>query len=271
MDTEVLKRQFARMGARVKFGTRPRRRGIGGGDFAVDVGTDKQGEFFEIFLGEAGAEDVEVVDVEPRRRHLLLLRRDETSRRTEKHKFLCGHDERAWFVAAVPGASGVSSVGTAIEALKPRAVQNEQTRKRVKPKNRNRRRNAAFVRQGEWFFIPSPDVIIDEKLVLTNEPLVRGRGKPHRAEMLYRSGGETVYVSREHPNGLTEAEYRRLLSRKPAKKRLNWTTMRRNPGVYVKGRIRHSDHKTIVLDCWHLVLPNTESQAPAMRHVAFLD
>jgi hypothetical protein len=47
--------------------------------------------------------------------------------------------------------------------------------------------------------------------------------------------------------------------------------MRRNPGVFVKGRIRHADHATIMLNGWHQVLMNTEAQSKAMKNVAFLD
>ena len=47
--------------------------------------------------------------------------------------------------------------------------------------------------------------------------------------------------------------------------------MRRNMGVYVRGRVRHADHRTIVLNDWHSVLMNTEVQAKAMRNLAFLD
>ena len=47
--------------------------------------------------------------------------------------------------------------------------------------------------------------------------------------------------------------------------------MRRNPLVYVRGRVRHADHKTIMLHGWHRVLMNTERQSQAMRNVAFLD
>jgi hypothetical protein len=39
----------------------------------------------------------------------------------------------------------------------------------------------------------------------------------------------------------------------------------------VRGRIRHSDHKTIVLRGWHEVVMNTENESLAMQHVAFLD
>ena len=64
-----------------------------------------------------------------------------------------------------------------------------------------------------------------------------------------------------------------LLSRRFAHigARVRWRTMQRNPALYAKGRVRHSDHATIVLHDWHQVLMNRESEAPAMRHVAFLD
>ena len=158
-----------------------------------------------------------------------------------------------------------------MEVLKPEDVVAAQARRGMKARHRNRRHNKAFIRQGEWFFIPEPGLIVDPKLVLHDEPLSRGRGKPHWAEWLYRTGGETVYVSRDYPQGLTGAEYKALLARKPSAKRMHWTTMTRNPGVYVHGKIRHPDHKTVKLNGWHRVLMNTESQAASMRHLAFLD
>jgi len=239
--------------------------------FAVDIGRDGRGSFFDVTLGEDAERELEVLDIQPGQRHLLLLVREPSGHREEKHKFLCGHDERDWFVAAVPETKGVGTVRTAMEALKPDAVLAAQAHKRLKGRHRNRRRNRAFIRQGEWFFIPQPDLVVDPKLVLQGEPLARGRGKPHMAEFAYRTGGETVYVCRDYPQGITEAEYKALLTRKPSAKRLPWTTMRRNAGVYVSGRVRHPDHKTVKLNGWHLVLPNTESQAASMRHLTFLD
>jgi hypothetical protein len=113
---------------------------------------------------------------------------------------------------------------------------------------------------------------VDEKLVLRDEPLTRGNGgKPHWADFCYRTGGETVYVCSRHPNGLIEAQYKAILASSPKAKGWGWRTMRRNPGVYVKGRIRHADHATITLHSWHRVLMNTEGQSKAMKNVAFLD
>jgi hypothetical protein len=47
--------------------------------------------------------------------------------------------------------------------------------------------------------------------------------------------------------------------------------MRRDPELYATGAVSHPDHNTIVLHGWHRVLMNTEGEARAMRHVAFLD
>ena len=71
----------------------------------------------------------------------------------EKSKFLCGFDERHWFEAAIPEwASAVRGVASAQDALQPEAVREAVAR--VRPHDRFRHRNAAYVRQGEWFFLP---------------------------------------------------------------------------------------------------------------------
>jgi hypothetical protein len=108
-------------------------------------------------------------------------------------------------------------------------------------------------------------------LVLHNEPLRRGRGKPHLVEQLYRTGGEAVHVCRRHPSGLSPAEYQSLLQRNPDAVRWGWQVMRRNPGVYARGNVSHSDHATITLPFWHRVIMNTETQSRTMANVTFLD
>jgi hypothetical protein len=47
--------------------------------------------------------------------------------------------------------------------------------------------------------------------------------------------------------------------------------MARDARAFVKGSVRHPDHKTIWLPYWHQVAMNTETTALAMRNVAFLD
>jgi len=265
MNAHLIERHFAKIGARAKVHPETRRDRTG---VTIDIGHDGEGEFFDIALAQPRLAEVRVVDAQPRIRHLLLMSEQEDG----KHKFLCGHDERHWFVAAVPERASVSNVKTAFEALKPVTVRQREDRLKVKSRKRNRRRNEAFIRQGEWFFVPVPDWLrVDERLIFRNEPIARGGGKPHMCEELVRQGGELVYVSPQHPQGLTEMQHRRLISRNPKLRNLQWVVQRRNPLVFVRGKVRHADHKTIVLSGWHQVLMNTETQSVAMRHVAFID
>ena len=167
MDTNLLDIKFARIGARLKVADRPARRNRTSGVISLDVQADRKGEFFEIVRQPGAEAEIAVLDVQPADRHLLLLVREGK----DKSKFLCGHDERHWFVAGIPETAPVGTVRQAKEALKPAEVLTAQAGKRLRAKARNRRKNAAFVRQGEWFFLPVPGFAVDEKLVLPNEPL----------------------------------------------------------------------------------------------------
>lgn len=266
MSRDVLYEKFAEMGARIKFA---RSRSRWSSPFTLDVGTDRKGEYFEIRLGELDAVELEVIDLRADARHLLLMARQED----EKHKFLCGHDERHWFVAAIPEAArGVTNVATAMESLKPDEVREAQSKRRIRTKDRMKRRNSAFVRQGEWFFMAEPALEVDPVAIRRNEPISRGRrSKPHIVEECYRVGGETVYVNRRFPDGLTTEEYWSLINREPRMRKAGWSVLTRNAAVYARGRVRHADHKTIRLQGWHRVLMNTEYRAAAMVQVAFLD
>ncbi len=266
MLTELLERPFLTMGARVKWiDVRPRnnrRRAVSG--ISLDVRHDRRGEYFLITQDPQTTVDLVVLDVQTEDRHLLLLSRNGQ----EKHRFLLGHDERHWFVAAIPENTPVSRVRDAKQALKPEAVLAREMALRFK--KCDRRVNAAWIRQGEWFFVPAPQAVSKPVWVLRNEPLIRTQdGKPHLCEELYRFGGETVYVSRSSPAGLTQLEYGALSAHE--RRQQTWRTMRRNPKVFVRGRVRHPDHKTVVLCGWHEVFSNTEHLSAAMQSVGFLD
>ncbi len=239
-------------------------------DYAVDIQRDQRGEFFELRWPEAlrGRLDFTVMQTEPRERHLLLLAR-KSGGEPPADRFLCGYDEREWFVAAVPG--GASSVRQAMDALRPPVVRQELARRHVSWRKRYERKNRAFRRQGEWFFVPAPSLVVDAKFMLHQEPLRRGAGKPHWVEELVRMGGETVHVCQAHPNGLTESHYREVLQANPVARSWNWRVMRRNPEVYARGTVRHHDHDTITLPDWHRVVMNTETETRTMQNVAFLD
>ena len=264
MDTKLLKEKFSLLGARVML-TNDVPRFRSEASFVIDIASDRKGEYFDIRIARDRIVQIEPLDVRPDLRHLLLFNR------VDREKFLCGHDERHWFVAAVPGRSA-STVRTAMDALKPAVVRQVESMKQLKTRARFRRKNEAFIRQGEWFFLPSPRLRVTELMIFHNEPISRGAGsKPHMCEWVYRSGGETVYVSRQRPDGITAFQYERLLESSPEAKNWTWRIMRRNARVFARGRVWHPDHKTIHLTGWHEVFMNNEFQARSSRFVAFLD
>lgn len=253
------------MGANVKLTATS---GVG---YNIDVNHDT----FTIAAGENV--EVSVVDVDKADRHLLInVNRSEKNRRgtliTQKAKFLCGHDERDWFVAAIPETySWVKNVREAKDALKPAAV--HAAEKGIRGKAKNKRRNKARIRQGEWFFIPAPDLVLPANAIINkDEPISRGGGsKNHYIDEVYRTGGTTVWVCGKYPNGLTEGEHKRLLARDESARNLNWQVRTRDAVVYARGNVKHADHATIFLDGWHQVLMNTESGARSRSFMSFLD
>jgi hypothetical protein len=223
MNAKKIESKFAAMGARLKVRQLPTRqvsvpvwmrRNTAPPEYAMDIRSDDRGKFFELRVPDILRDSLEltVLQAEPKQRHLLLLIR-KTGGQPQLDRFLCGHDEREWFVAAVPG--GASSVRQAMNALQPKDVREALARNHVSSRKRYGRKNRAFRRQGERFFVPEPMLVVDEKFVLRNEPLRRGSGKPHLVEQLFRTGGETVHVCSRHPNGVTPDEYRSILRRNP--------------------------------------------------------
>lgn len=291
MDLRSLGRHFERIGAELELETiavgassrkmTPRQRLALNSGYALDVIEERRNERYALILREDEAPQLEFVplDVQPNLRHLLLMVRkvdeDGVAVGTQKSKFLCGHDERHWFVA-VPDNS-VSLVTEAMEALKPVGLARMQHRIGVRSKDWNRRKNAAFLRQGEWFFLPRPDFSPPANaVVLQDEAIRRGDGgKPHMVENLMRFGGEEIWVCPQRPNGLTPPQYRKLLSQNPDATGWSWRVMRRNMAVYARGKVRHADHATILLPFWHQVVMNTESIVTASgrvsNNVAFID
>jgi hypothetical protein len=238
----------------------------------IDVRDDGGGgEYFKLTRRTDVA--VEVLDARADDRHVLLAA-DFTDRSTaeplrRRAYFLCGRDESHWFVAAIPEKTEAVDVQGAKDALKPQAVWDAIEEFGVPREQRDRRRTAAFIRQGEWFFIPRPRLKVNKVHVLRDEPIRRGAGKPHSCQFLFRLDGTPVFVCDAYPDGLTSREYWELPFEERSAHR--WREMVRDAHVYVKGNIRHADHKTVWLSTWHEVVMNTEAEADAMRHVAFLD
>jgi hypothetical protein len=251
---------FQKMGARVAEKVNSRV------PLELNVLRDRNGEYFLV----RHREDVEVnvVEVTPWNRHLLLSAKG-AGEGTDGSTFLCGRDECHWFVAAIPEAAQARTVQEAKDALKPQEVWDSIREHELPAGLRDGRRTDAFLRQGEWFFLPRPSLVVEDADVLEYEPIRRSAGKAHVCRYLYRIGGQRVYVCDAHPNGLSRSQYRKLGQEE---QRLhNWVRMTRDARVFVKGTIEHPDHKPIWLGFWHQVVMNTELQARAMRDVAFLD
>jgi len=263
---EMLKNKFSQLGAPCdiqKINVARSRFNVRSEGFSIDVKGKNKEEKFEILIDGKDAPAINVLDVQPELRHLLLM----VERLGVKSKMLCGHDERHWFVSPI-GDRKVSTVVQAIENLKPSQVTKLQhgvkLSKRIKNTHKNKTSNGKIIRQGEWFFIPT-SFQPNPKMVLKNEPLQRSaRNKPHMCEELYRSGGVTVYVYLGKQITLKEHN---ALSAKEQKK--PWRPMRANATMYVRGRITHPDHATVKLLIWHQVQINNEAEATGM--IRYLD
>ena len=275
--------KFKKMGARLKIyppsdSSRTNRRAFTSTDtLRIDVDRDIEGEYFDICTDVP----LVVLDVDAKDKHLVLMARETNG---TKPKFLCGFDERGWFVAALPEPQhirwhrgekpsirrGISDVQSAKAALKPREVVESEQKKRLKKRKRNKRVNQASKRQGEWFFVPARiDADDCDLVILKNEPIQMGGKRRHMCEEVYRQGGETVWVNFANPNGITDAKYRALSQDERVMGRFN--RMVRDAAVYARGKVTAPDHAPLLLVGWHKVIPNTENLALHGPRVAFLD
>lgn len=278
MDTSVIEKKFSQMGARVKIAEPQANRFRDPAPFSIDVRKDEEGEFFDIKIKKEI--DMMVMDVKKDDRHLLLNVKNPDN---PKAKFLCGHDERAWFTCAIPETAGASTVFQAKQALKPKILRDIERNEGIKTdkaqkRHRKLKSGRKIHRQGEFMFIEDPTFKCSEKfpnIIHKNEPMSRSRGsKPHMAEFLYRSGGVAVMVSNfnsQTMNGITQAQYNDLIRKDPVAKNVAWQRRTADARVHVKGRISHTDHKTLELDGWYRVELSTEGESIAVGQVRFLD
>jgi hypothetical protein len=204
-------RQFEAIGARARVN-------VTGLRFEIDLTADRYGDLYELRIPLDGSAIVRVPDVERHERQLLLAASSPVHGWSQK--FLCGHDEFHWFVAALPRKPEADNVHEAFEALKPRQVLLEQERKRVRRRKKQRRRTTAYLRQGEWFFVPRPNLAVTPRNVRHNEVLVRDGGTPHMVEWLYRPPGQNA--------------------------------------LFARGLISHPDHRALHLENWYQVFRNME-------------
>jgi hypothetical protein len=257
---EIIRRRFAEMGARLLFQARPENDQV-----RFNVRSDRKGEFFEI---EAPPEaEFSVVAADPKGRHLVLVAQPAPPEfPLDILPFLCGKDERHWFVTLLP-TRVPASVREAKQALKPAPVRDLESK--LKVASRMHRRNAASIRQGEWFFIPCPGLQVDGRLVRVKQTLYRDLypgprrvnpgthlEKPHWVQFLYRKYGRMSWVPDFGGPVLGEEEF--ALLPKSLRKSGGYRAWRRDLEVYAKGWVRHPDHATVMLTHWHRVQLNNE-------------
>lgn len=220
-----------------------------------------QGDVFELTLPPTSL--AAVLDCRKAERHLILSLRNGVA---APERFLCGFDERHWFAAAVTG----QTVRSAKDSLIPSGVRDAIIRSGMRHADRYRRNTPAFVRQGEWFFVPD-EIKTTPLLIHRREPLIRpGGGKAHVVDELIRGQGEMVWHHAQHAhNGITPEEFAALPDRTRQLK--GWSRRMRigaNASVHVRGAVRHPDHATIWLPGWHRVYINSERRPPSL---GFLD
>jgi hypothetical protein len=171
-----------------------------------------------------------VSDCRPDERHLVLNLQNPGAK---PERFLCGFDERHWFVAAVTG----TTVAAAKDSLMPRAVREVAERAGLRHADFHRRHTNAFIRQGEWFFVPA-GIDVDALRIYRREPLVRpGGGKPHIVDELVRGTGEMVWHHARHaPNGITDTQRAALPSE--IRRESGWSRLAGWHRVYINSEVR---------------------------------
>lgn len=147
--------------------------------------------------------------------------------------FLAGVDERQLFIAQLTGPAT-----TCEEARKSLG-------KSVEFANGDRRKGSALDRQGEWFFLEVSKEDRDEIDLAIRKLRTSIKKKVSIGAELGRRGG----------NAHTADE----LVRMPAGPILNHRfAARSRDRVFVRGCVRHVDHKTVRFDNWREVIANTE-------------
>lgn len=268
---------FAKIGARVKLRKLPQRNvrvfnprtllwpRAPDLKYTVDVGEDSKGEFFDIAVADMSDVGFRVINTDPEIRHLVLM---DTG---DKKKMLCGHDERHWFAAEVGERSGIKNVADAMAALKPLAVARVENELHVKPEDRQKRKNPAYIRQGEWFFVPVGDKDLSAHVIHKNEPIQLVGRSEHIVEELCRHGGETVMTCARYRGGkpISLDKYNKLIRTNKEANTWFWQTRTQGATVYARGAVRHGDHATIHLQGWHEV--HATAEMVGSTRVTFLD
>jgi hypothetical protein len=226
-----LKKWFAKAKLLLKLERRPPT-WVGNSDiFQLSIatkGSKNKREIFRLFPGDEENE-VRVVDVDPEKQQLILLVNEpsrefvteewnSTTKRMEKIKHRTPNFTRRYLL-------GMDEAHLFIAELPQEGAINKvkEAHEILKPEYviKSEKETNRIKRQGEWFFIPVTTK--EQNLIEENENSIKkkqpiGGANPHIADQLIRIDDE----------------------------------------IYVKGKIKHVEHRTLKLNGWFRVLRNTE-------------
>lgn len=169
---------------------------------------------------------------DPRRGSIVISRKTDDSTRY----FLMGVDERQLFISQI--SQPVTTVDQARRCLGS-TIQFAE----------GKRKGSSIDRQGEWFFLETNryqrdylENLIKKHLIAVHKKVAIGQfagrsGKPHTVD-------ELVVLENNKVLGLLEHGF-------PV----------RNRQIYIRGAVRHSDHKTVRFSEWREVIANNETAA----------
>jgi len=227
-------------------------------------------EYFSLWPGDAAHNRIEVVSTDPDRKQLVLLVQEQKRRvhhhlsswqaknlpagakevkrnkdgsidfifesSSAKRHMLLGVDERQLFIAQLP--RGVSTVSEAHKSLKTTSV----TLAEGKIPGRT-------VRQGEWFFLNTTEDERESIKKALHDNVTTIRKKLAIAAVAGGSGG--------NPHMADE------IVTLPAPKLKHGFEVNRSRDVFVRGKVRHKDHKTVSFAQWRKVIRNAELGQPS--------
>lgn len=273
MNRNELKKAFERAGLPLKFIDQPRR--VREQVFQMDIQRKTGGkrvEWFEMYLPN-GAEVI-VIQSDPKicqlvlavkeqertfretvhedlvqgmRRVKIVERREkgmvvvERKATADKRQFLIGVDERQLFMAQIRRGQSIKSVQDAHAALKPNSVTFAEGKY-----------GGNTIRQGEWFFVNPGKV----ELAVLKAEIKAGRTAIQKNKAI----GDVVF-GRRRPGNPHMAEEIVTVSPKiiaPDASRLFNPDRAGRSEVYVRGAIKHVDHKTVKFGEWRKVILNRE-------------
>ena len=169
--------------------------------------------------------------------------------------YLCGMDEGSYFVCLLPAKCSAKTCKEAYDALIPQSV------KQAKP------RGATILRQGEWFFIDSPNTTKDLKHIQIDKNIKRRISNrvftPRSPSMVVGALEKTL---NDLPLCMRALDFTMLTPANVAIGNLHYVREIRQDdvgNVYCRGCVRHSEgsHKSIMLKTWHRVGRNTARQS----------